>query len=112
MRIKLLLAAIAVVAIGAVAGVARADAPPHEFAGTPFYFAGNCTGLGDVVVWNQSKAHTGSVRVVGTQDVIVLGKPGIEAHANGQCTFTAGGFSPDALEPLEPFTLAVHIPGL
>ena len=113
MHMKLLLAAIAVVVIGAVAGVARADAPPHELAGTPFYFEATCTGLGDVIVWNQSLAHTGSVRVVGSQRVIVLGKPGIEAHANGECTFTAGGFTPDTLEPFdEPFTLAVHIPGL
>jgi hypothetical protein len=109
---KLLLAAIAVVVMGAVAGVARADKPPHELAGTPFYFAATCTGIGDVVVWNQSLAHTGAVRVVGSQTTIVLGKPGIEAHANGECTFTGGGFSPETIEPFdEPFTLLVHIAG-
>ena len=112
MRIKLLLAAIAVVMAGVGAGVARADAPPHELAGQPFYFAASCTGLGDVIVVNQSLAHTGAVRVVGSQRVIVLGKPGIELHANGECTFTGGGFTPQTIEPFdEPFTLAVHIAG-
>jgi hypothetical protein len=112
MRVKPLLAAIAVVVAGVGAGVARADAPPHELAGTPFYFAASCTGLGDVIVVNQSLAHTGSVRVVGSQSVIVLAKPRIEAHANGECTFTGGGFSPETIEPFdEPFTLPVHIAG-
>jgi len=112
MRIKPLLATIAVVAVGVGAGVARADAPPHELAGTPFYFTASCTGLGDVIVWNQSLARTGAVRVAGSQAVIVLGKPGIEAHANGECTFTGGGFSPETIEPFdEPFTLPVHIAG-
>jgi hypothetical protein len=111
MRIKPLLAATAViVAVGA--GVARADPPPHELAGTPFYFAASCTGLGDVIVVNQSLAHTGAVRVVGSQTAIVLGKPGIEAHANGECTFTGGGFSPETIEPFdEAFTLPVRIAG-
>ena len=113
MRMKPLLAAIAVVVAGVGAGVARADAPPHELAGQPFYFAASCTGLGDVVVWNQSLAHTGAVRVVGSQAVIVLGKPGIERHANGECTFTGGGFSPETIEPFdEPFTFPVVIVGV
>ena len=112
MRMKPLLAAIAVAVACVGAGVARAEAPPHELAGTPFYFAGSCTGLGDVIVVNQSLAHTGSVRVVGSQAVVVLGKPGIEAHANGECTFTGGGFTPETIEPFdEPFTLPVHIAG-
>lgn len=112
MRMKPLLAAIAVVGGGVGAGVARGDPPPHELAGTPFYFAASCTGLGDVVVWNQSLAHTGAVRVVGSQTVVVLGKPGIERHANGECTFTGGGLSPETIEPFdEPFTLPVHIAG-
>ena len=112
MRMKPLLAALAVVAVGVGAGVARADAPPHELAGTPFYFEATCTGLGDVIVVNQSLAHTGAVRVVGSQTAIVLGKPGIEAHANGECTFTGGGFSPETIEPFdEPFTLPVVIVG-
>jgi hypothetical protein len=112
MRLKALLATIAVVVLGVGAGAARADAPPHELAGQPFYFAGSCTGLGDVIVVNQSLAHTGAVRVVGSQTVIVLGKPGIELHANGECTFTGGGFSPETIEPFdEPFTLPVHIAG-
>jgi hypothetical protein len=46
---KLLLAAIAVVVSGVGAGVARADQPPLELAGQPFYFSGSCTGIGDVV---------------------------------------------------------------
>ena len=112
MRIKLLLAAIAVVVSGVGASVARADAPPHELAGQPFYFAGSCTGLGDVIVWNQSLAHVGALHVVGSHATIVLGKPGIEKHPNGECTFTGGGFSPDTIEPFdEPFTLPVVIVG-
>lgn len=112
MRMKPLLAAIAVAITAMGASVARADAPPHELAGTPFYFAASCTGLGDVIVWNQSLAHTGAVQVVGSQAVIVLGKPGIETHANGECTFTGGGFTPETIEPFdEPFTLPVHIAG-
>ena len=112
MHMKLLLAAIAAIVLGLGAGVARADAPPHELAGQPFYFAGSCTGLGDVIVVNQSLAHTGSVRVVGTQTVIVLGKRGIELHANGECSFTGGGFSVETIEPFdEPFTVPVHIAG-
>ena len=112
MRMKPLLAAIAVVVAGVGAGVARADAPPHELAGTPFYFAASCTGLGDVIVWNQSLARTGAVRVVGSTTTIVLGKPGIETHANGECTFTGDGFSPETIESFdEPFTLPVRIAG-
>jgi hypothetical protein len=112
MRMKPLLAAIAVLVCGAAAGVARADPPPRELAGQPFYFAGSCTGLGDVIVVNQSLAHTGAVRVVGSQTVVVLGKPGIERHANGECTFTGGGLSPETIEPFaEPFTLPVRIAG-
>jgi hypothetical protein len=112
MPVKPLLAAIAVVVASIGAGVARAHAPPHELAGQPFYFAGSCTGLGDVVVWNQSLAHTGAVRVVGSQTVVVLGKPGIERRANGECTFTGGGFSAETIEPFdEPFTLRVYIAG-
>jgi hypothetical protein len=112
MRMKPLLGAIAVVVSGIGVGVARADAPPHELAGTPFYFAASCTGLGDVILVNQSLAHTGAVRVVGSQRVVVVGKPGIELHANGECTFTGGGFSPETIEPLdEPVTLPVHIAG-
>src|SRR5438046_9720990 len=110
MRMKPLLAAIAVVVAGVGAGVARAAAPPRELAGPPFYFAGSCTGLGDVIVVNQSLAHTGAVRVVGSQTVIVLGKPGIALHANGECTFTGGGFSPASFEPFaEPLTLPVQV---
>jgi hypothetical protein len=110
MRMKPLLAAIAVAVCAAGAGVARADAPTHELAGQPFYFAGSCNGLGDVIVVNQSLAHTGAVRVVGSQTVLVLGKPGIERHANGECTFTGGGLSPETIEPFdEPFTLPARI---
>ena len=112
MRMKPLLAALVVVVAGVGAGMARADPPPPELAGPPVYFAASCTGLGDVIVVNQSLARTGAVRVVGSQTVIVLGKPGIEAHANGECTFTGGGFSPETIEPFdEPFTLPVHIAG-
>ena len=112
MRMKPLLAAIAVVVSGVGAGVARADAPPHELAGQPFYFSGSCTGLGDVILVNQSLARVGAVRVVGSQTVVLLGKPGIDRNANGECTITGGGFSPETIEPFdEPFTLPVVIVG-
>jgi hypothetical protein len=41
--------------VGIRPGVARADQPPIvQFAGEPFYFSGSCTGLGDVILVNQT----------------------------------------------------------
>src|SRR5438067_1786067 len=45
MRMRLLLAAVAVVISGVGASVARADQPPLELAGQPFYFSATCTGI-------------------------------------------------------------------
>jgi hypothetical protein len=110
MRMKSLLAAIAVVVAGVGAGVARADAPPHELAGQPFYFAASCTGIGDVLLVNQSLANTAALRIVGGHGVVLLAKPGIEKRADAECTFTGGGFSPETIEPFdEPFTLPAVI---
>jgi hypothetical protein len=110
MRMKSLLAAIAVVVAGVGAGVARADAPPHELAGQPFYFAASCTGIGDVLLVNQSLANTAALRIVGKHGVVLLAKPGIEKRADAECTFTGGGFSPETIEPFdEPFTLPAVI---
>jgi hypothetical protein len=112
MRMKLLLAAIVVVVAGVGAGVARADQPPLEFAGKPFYFSASCTGLGDVLLVNQSLANTAALRIVEGHGVVLLVKPGIEKRADAECTFTGGGFSPETIEPFdEPFTLPAVIVG-
>jgi hypothetical protein len=109
---KPLLAAIAVVVSGVGAGVARADQPPLELAGRPFYFAGSCTGVGDVLLVNQSLARTAALRIVGGEGVVLLGPRGIEQRANADCTLTGGGFSPDSIEPFdEPFTFPAFIAG-
>jgi hypothetical protein len=112
MHMKLLLAAIAVVVSGVGAGVARADQPPLELAGQPFYFSGSCTGIGDVVLVNQSLAHTHALRIVGGHGVVLLGTRGIDQRANAECTITGGGFSPESIEPFdEPFTFPAVIVG-
>jgi hypothetical protein len=112
MRMRLLLAAIVVVVAGVGAGVARADQPPLEFAGKPFYFSASCTGLGDVLLVNQSLANTAALRIVGGHGVVLLAKPGIEKRADAECTFTGGGFSPETIEPFDdPFTLPAVIVG-
>jgi hypothetical protein len=104
MRTKPLLATVAVVVAGVGTGVARADQPPHEFAGQPFYFTATCTGIGDVLLVNQSLANTAALRIVGGHGIVLLGKPGIERRADAECTLTGGGFSPATIEPFdEPF---------
>jgi hypothetical protein len=109
---RLLLAAIVVVVAGVGAGVARADQPPLELAGQPFYFGASCTGLADVILVNQSLANTAALRIVGGHGVVLLVKPGIEKRADAECTFTGGGFSPETIEPFdEPFTLPAVIVG-
>jgi hypothetical protein len=112
MRMRLLLAAIVVVVAGVGAGVARADQPPLELAGQPFYFDASCTGIGDVLLVNQSLAKTAALRIVGGHGVVLLVKPGIEKRADAECTFTGGGFSPETIEPFdEPFTSPAVIVG-
>jgi hypothetical protein len=65
MRRVVLLAAVAAL-VGSWVGVARADQPPIvRFAGKPFYFSGTCTGLGDVILVNQTLARRPALRVVG-----------------------------------------------
>jgi hypothetical protein len=116
MRMRLLLAAVAVVMSGLGAGVARADQPPLDLAGQPFYFSATCTGLGDLVLVNQSLARTAALLVVGSHGVVVEplnGAPGIERVANAECTITGGGFSPETIEPFdEPFSFPAFIVGL
>ena len=113
MRMRLLLAAVAVVMSGVGAGVARADQPPLDLAGQPFYFSATCTGLGDVFLVNQSLARTAALRVVGSHTVVVEplnGAPGVERVANSECTITGGGFTIETIEPFdEPFTFPAFI---
>jgi hypothetical protein len=104
--LMVLLALALVAAVGPAA--ARAAQPPIELAGQPFYFGATCTGVGDVILVNQSLATRPALRVVGSTTVII---PRFEAgEANGECTFTGGGFSVDTIEPFdEPFTVAALI---
>ena len=111
MRGKLLIAAVAVLISGVGAAVARADQPPIELAGQPFYFSATCTGIGDVVLFNQSLARrAGLVVVEGEGAVVVPSFLNPKARANGTCTFTGGGFSIDEIEPFDdPFSVDVLI---
>jgi hypothetical protein len=40
---------LAAVVVMSGVGVARADQPPLDLAGQPFYFSATCTGIGDVI---------------------------------------------------------------
>jgi hypothetical protein len=114
MHKRLLLTAIAVIATGVGTGVALADQPPLvEVAGQPFYFVGTCTGVGDVLLVNQSLARGHALLIVGGGGGVVhLDTRGAEEHANSECTLTGGGFSPDEIEPFdEPFTFPAFISG-
>ena len=79
---------VAVVA-GFSSGVARADQPPLDLAGQPFYFSATCTGLGDVFLVNQALSRTAALHVVGTNTVIITtfgsigGARGTEHQSNG-----------------------------
>jgi hypothetical protein len=116
MGMRLVLAAVAVVIFGVGAGVALADKPDTSLAGKPFYFSATCTGIGDVILVNQSLARTAALRVVGGHGVVVEplnGAPGIERVANAECTIRGGGFSPDTIEPFdEPFSFPAFIVGV
>jgi hypothetical protein len=115
MRMRLLLAALVVVISGVGADSARADMPDISVAGKPFYFSATCTGLGDIVLVNQSLARTSALRVVGSRTVVVeplSGARGIERVANAECTITGGGFSPETIEPFdEPISFPAFIVG-
>jgi hypothetical protein len=69
------------------------------------------TGIGDVILFNQSLARrAGLVVVEGEGAVVVPSFLNPHARANGTCTFTGGGFSIDTIEPFdEPATLDVLI---
>ena len=107
-------ALISCVALAVVASfgstVARADQPPTDLAGQPFYFSATCTGIGDVILVNQSLAKRPALRVVGMTTVVI---PFLESNGrqtNGTCTFTGGGFTVDTITPFEePFTSPVLI---
>ena len=108
--------AFAALLAGVGASVARADQPPVDLAGQPFYFSATCTGLGDVILANQSLARTAALHVVGTNTVVVVtfgsigGARGTDQQSNGSCTFTGGGFTPTTIEPFdEPFTTPVFL---
>jgi hypothetical protein len=84
-----------------------------------FYFAATCTGIGDVVVTNPGLSNTIAFQVLGTTTVILVpdttnpsGVPGLASRAAASgttCTFTAGGESPDQLDPFPPITLPAVI---
>lgn len=106
MRGKLLIAAVAILMSGVGAAVARADQPPLDLAGQPFYFSATCSGIGDVILFNQSLAPRPALVVVEGKGRVVI--PNV--RPNGTCTFTGGGFSIDTIEPFdEPFTLDARI---
>jgi hypothetical protein len=101
--------------MGGGAAVAAADQPPLEFAGQPFYFSATCTGIGDVILVNQSLSRNAAYHVLDSNTTVVgnlfgLNARGVENNANGTCTFIGGGFSPETIEPLdEPITIPVLI---
>jgi hypothetical protein len=115
MRRAALILAIAALTAGLGSSAARADRPPQELAGQPFYFSATCTDVGDVILFNQSLARPAALTVVGSQTVILAAFGDVE-HARifrdttATCTFTGGGFSIDTIEPFdEPFELPVVI---
>jgi hypothetical protein len=114
MRTRLLLAAVVVVILSVGAGVARADQPPLDLAGQPFYFSATCTGIGDVILFNQSLARTSALVIVGSPGVVVepFSGRGIERAANAECTITGGGETIETIEPFdEPFSFPALIVG-
>jgi hypothetical protein len=115
-RMAMVLAVGAALLAAVGTGVARADQPPVDLAGQPFYFAASCTGLGDVILVNQSLARTAALHVLGANTAVLAtfgsigGARGTEHQSNATCTFTGGGPTPDAIEPFdEPFTTPVVI---
>lgn len=110
----------ALVVVGAVTLLSFAAPVRADVVGPQaFYFAATCTGLGDVVVTNAGVSRTIAFQVLGTTTVILVpdttnpsGVPGLAsqaAAAGTTCTFTAGGDSPDQLDPFPPITLPVVI---
>jgi hypothetical protein len=104
------LALVAALMAGAGSGVARADQPPLDLAGQPFYFSATCTSIGEVILENQSLARRPALRDVATTTVVIPFFDGRGQQANGTCTFTGGGFTIDTIVPFdEPFTAPVRI---
>jgi hypothetical protein len=110
--------AVALVAVGTVSLLSFAAPVRADVVGPQaFYFAATCTGIGDVVVTNAGLSRTIAFQVLGTTTVVLVpdtsnpsGVPGLAsqaAAAGTTCTFTAGGGSPDQLDPFPPITLPV-----
>ena len=90
--------------------VARAEQPPIELAGQPFFFRATCTGIGNVTLENQSLAVKPALRAVGTSTVVILFFDGHGRQANGECTLTGGGFTIDTIVAFdEPITAPARI---
>ncbi len=103
---------VAALMVGAGSGASQAAQPPLELAGQPFYFSATCTGIGDVILVNQSLAFTAALRVVGSQTVVLVpfgnfSHARIVEDATATCTFTGGGPS---VETIEPFEEPVEVP--
>jgi len=116
MRHRALIVVVATLLAGVGAGASRAEQPPVDLAGQPFFFSATCTGFGDVILVNQSLSRTAALHVVGTNTVIIVtfgsigGARGTEQQSNGTCTFTGGGLTPPSIEPFdEPFTAPVFV---
>lgn len=85
------------VAALALAGPVNAD-PSGP---TAFYFAANCTGLGDVLLVNAGPSRTAALQVVGSTTVLLIPvNPALRERANTVCTITAAGPDPANLQPI------------
>jgi len=115
MRRTALMIVVAALMAGVGSSVARADQPPLDLAGQPFYFSATCTDVGDVILFNQSLAFTAAFTVVGSQTVVLVafgnvGHARVFENSTATCTFTGGGFSVDTIEPFDdPFELPAVI---
>jgi len=101
MRRVFLLVALAGLLVGVGASVARADQPPIDLAGQPFYFSGTCSGIGQVILFNQSLAPRPALVVVEGHGRVVRASYDTRARTNGSCILTAGGFSIDTITPFD-----------
>jgi hypothetical protein len=114
-RIAVALPAVGAVSLLSFAAPVRADVVGPQ----AVYFAATCTGIGDVIVTNAGLSRTIAFQVLGRTTVVLVpdttnpsGVSGLAsqaAAAGTTCTFTAGGESPDQLDPFPPVTLPVVI---
>jgi hypothetical protein len=120
MRPHIRRSAVALVAVGTASLLSFAAPVRADVVGPrAFYFAATCTGIGDVVVTNAGLSKTIAFQVLGMTTVVLVpdtsnpsGVPGLAsqaAEAGTTCMFTAGGGSPDQLDPFPPLTLPVVI---